>query len=68
MEETKKASADKPLNAQTISQMSYSEIIKKNREQHKGTFMDRTWRDEITDEEPKGKTFSDNLKNGSYSY
>ena len=48
--------------------MSYSEIMEKNREQHKGTFMDRSWRDQVSDEDPKGKTFIERLREGSYSY
>lgn len=68
MKESKTPKDDKPLNAQTINQMSYSEIIRKNRESHKGTFMDRSWRDKVSDEDPTGKTFTENLKNGSYSY
>jgi len=26
--------------------MTYAEIIQKNREQHKGTFMDKSWRNQ----------------------
>ena len=33
------------LNAETVSQMTFDEIIKANRAAHKGTFMDRSWRD-----------------------
>ena len=32
------------FNSKTISNMTYAEIIQKNREQHKGTFMDKSWR------------------------
>ena len=35
----------KEFNAETISTMTYKEIIQRNRDSHKGTFMDRTWRD-----------------------
>ena len=35
----------KEFNAETISKMTYAEIIKHNRDSHKGTFMDRSWRD-----------------------
>lgn len=68
MEKSKTPKDDKPLNAQTINQMSYSEIIQKNRDSHKGTFMDQSWRDKVSDEDPKGKTFTENIKNGSYTY
>ena len=34
----------KEFNSQTIQTMGYREIIEANRSQHKGTFMDRTWR------------------------
>ena len=34
----------KDLNSESISQMSSSEIYELNREKHKGTFMDKTWR------------------------
>lgn len=30
--------------------------------------MDRTWRDQISDEEPTGKTFGERLRDGSYTY
>ena len=32
------------LNSSTISNMTYAEIVQKNREQHAGTFMDKSWR------------------------
>jgi hypothetical protein len=35
---------DSDFNSKSISQMTYAEIIQKNREQHKGTFMDKSWR------------------------
>jgi len=57
---------DKPLNAETISQMTYSEIMEKNRAQHKGTFMDRSWREKIPEEQPK--SLIDGFRSGHYSY
>mmetsp|Transcript_5726 Transcript_5726/g.7719 ORF Transcript_5726/g.7719 Transcript_5726/m.7719 type:complete len:155 (-) Transcript_5726:174-638(-) len=53
--------------------MGYREIIEANRKQHKGTFMDRTWR---FDPETNGEkvlnndelTFWQKLTNGAYTY
>jgi hypothetical protein len=42
--EEKKAKTVTELNPKTISTMTYEEIIQNNRLQHKGTFMDRSWR------------------------
>ena len=38
------AKATSDLNSETISTMTSAEIYAKNREAHKGTFMDKTWR------------------------
>lgn len=35
-------------NAKNISNLTYSEILELNREKNKGTFMDRSWRDNAT--------------------
>ena len=32
------------FNSQSIQHMNYRQIIEANRRQHKGTFMDRSWR------------------------
>ena len=68
------ASASKEdFNSQTIQKMGYRDIIEANRRQHKGTFMDRTWR---FDPEKNGSTVLNNddltfwqkLTNGAYTY
>lgn len=43
-EEAKAVKTGNELNPSTISTMTYEEIIRNNRLQHKGTFMDRSWR------------------------
>ena len=60
------------FNADSISKLTYSEIIKRNREAHKGTIMDRTWRDNT---EGQAKILNDptlsrwtKFKSGAYSY
>lgn len=60
------------FNADTISKMTYAEIIKHNREAHKGTIMDRTWRDNTEGQE---KMLNDpsmsrwkKFTSGAYSY
>ena len=73
--EAKKQQADseQAFNSSSISRMSYSEIIKANRAQHSGTFMDRSWR---FDDERNGSkvlndkslTFWQKLTNGAYTY
>jgi hypothetical protein len=42
--EDAKSKTGTELNPSTISTMTYEEIIRNNRLQHKGTFMDRSWR------------------------
>ena len=59
------------FNAETISSMGYSEIIKANRNSHAGTFMDRSWRDPSRDIEVlNDPTLSrwQKLTQGGYSY
>ena len=60
------------FNADTISKMTYAEIIKRNREAHKGTIMDRSWRDNTEGQE---KILNDpsisrwtKFTSGAYSY
>ena len=42
-----KEEKDVELTSKSISNMTYSQIIAANRAQHKGTFMDKSWREEV---------------------
>jgi hypothetical protein len=62
----------KELNSETISTMTSAEIFRKNREQHKGTFMDTSWRVQSQEKieqmcEP-GKSFKEKFWMGAYTY
>ena len=50
--------------------MSYSEIIAANRNSHKGTFMDRSWKKNINHDvyNDKDASFTNRLTSGSYTY
>ena len=59
----------KDFNEKSISTMTYKEILEKNRESRKGTFMDRTWRD--TQENVllnKDLTRWEKFKSGGYTF
>ena len=61
---------EKEFNSKTISEMSYSEIIAANRNSHKGTFMDRSWKKNINHDvyNDKDASFTNRLTSGSYTY
>lgn len=64
-------SEDKKFDSKTISTMTYSEIVAANREQHKGTFMDKSWRKangglELLDDPTLSKWAK--FKGGAYTY
>ena len=50
--------------------MSYSEIIQANRESHKGTFMDRSWKKDVNHDvyDDKDSSFTTKVASGSYTY
>ena len=48
--------------------MTYAEIVSKNRDLHKGTFMDKSWRYNQQAVEVEGQTYLQTFKNGGYSY
>ena len=57
------------FNEKSISNMTYSEILEKNRESRKGTFMDRTWRDSVENIlEDESLTKWQKFKSGGYTF
>ena len=58
------------FNAKTIHSLTYDEIVKYNKERNKGTFIDRSWRDnvdETSDLEDPNMSRWEKFKSGRYS-
>ena len=57
------------FNEKNISNMTYQEILDRNRESRKSTFMDRTWRETSENVlENKGMSRWDKFTSGGYTF
>lgn len=69
MSKEEKEDISQRYNEKTISNLTYSEIVKLNRESRKGTFMDRSWRNTPTNIlEDKNLSRWEKFKNGGYTF